>query len=161
MNKGQIFSTDFLFAMVLIILGLGVLTSLMEFNQYNIKQKAEYNLIKEKTEAAIIALTNNPDYECDINGIILPYSIDTNKILGATPQEIKQKIGLNDYNIQLTFTETLQEELINSKTIISIDLNILACDSSTTFSDLTECMKNANCAKNNFQTKKLTLKVGN
>ena len=161
MNKGQIFSTDFLIAMVLIILGLGVITSVLEFNQYNIKQKAEYDLIKEKTQSAMIALTNNPSLECDINGILLPYSINTNKFSETPLPELKDKLGLRDYNIQVTFTEVLSEDQINSKTIISLDLNILACDNTAGFSDLNNCMKTTDCAKENFKIKNINLRVGN
>lgn len=170
MHKGQIFSTDFLFAMILIILGFGVLTSLGEFNLYNTKQKAEFSLLKEKTQTGIITLANSPNLTCDANTISLAYSIDINKLSELTKtnsKNLKNIIALPDNNITLSITSALSgtpqyyvNEETNYENIVLIDVNVLLCNKDLNYYDLNVCMTTTNCVRPSLWKGTLTLKVG-
>jgi Na+-transporting NADH:ubiquinone oxidoreductase subunit NqrC len=166
MSKGQIFSTDFLFAMIIITLCLGVIASTYEFNLYNQKQHNSQKELKEKTETAIIILTNSIS-NCeikDLNGhdISLAYSINLDKLeeLASEPELLKKSLAIQDTNIQIQLSKTgkILEEEINSKNIIALDLSVMTCRDSTTIIDLNECMNFGEC--NSIETQTLNIKVG-
>ncbi|MFA5931215.1 MAG: hypothetical protein WC821_02805 [archaeon] len=162
MHKGQIFSTDFLFAMALIIMGFGVLASVGEFNLYNTKQKTEFSLLKERAETGIITFANSPKTSCDFNGTSLAYSINTAKIAGITSADRKKLIALQDGNVTLSLTTTSTTQYltdsVNYENLISFDVNVLVCDKNINYYDLNLCMTTASCP--NLQRGTLNLKVG-
>jgi len=162
MHKGQIFSIDLLASMVIIILGFGLLTSLGEINLYNTKQKQSFEILKQKTETALIIFTNSPRYDCNIEGIQLAYSLDENKLNLLTEQEIKKELGLMDYNVQIhTETNTILNDTLNQENIASIDLNIAYCKNNPTFEDLTNCTNSGGtCYDTKLMLKTLTIRVG-
>jgi len=165
MHKGQIFSTDLLFAMVIIVLCLGTIVSAYEFNLYNQKQHTIQKDLKEKTETAIIILTNSVA-NCQINDfngrtMSLAYSINTNKLttLAANPKTLKEALAIQDLNLQikLSTSGTILNEVINAQNIVGIDLSVMTCNSSATMSDLNACMTLGTC--NNIKKETLSLKV--
>jgi len=166
MHKGQIFSTDFLFAMVLIILGIGLLLGSFELNSYNTKEIALRAEMKEKAETAAIVLTNNIDYDCNIGTTEIAYSINTDKlnIEKTNTKKLKEKLGLQDYNINIYIDPPLTayvSEVLPNVNIIGIDLNVLVCTNAMTQTDLNRCISTslATCQAPKIQLQKLTIKV--
>jgi len=146
MNKGQIFATDMLIGMILIILGIGFLGSMMEFNLYNTKQQYLINEFNQKTETAAITLVNSSWSACYVDGTYLPYSISPTKLSAIGATEIKKRIGLSDYNIYIAIGTNAAEEIVineitNGKQVSAIDLNILVCHKAVGFLDLNNCMR--------------------
>jgi len=167
MGKGQIFSTDLLFAMVLIILALGALAGIAEFNNYNTKQKTIFSSLKEKSETAAITLTNAPWSSCKINEIPLAYSINQISLdsLISTPLEIKKRLALQDNNVQIVMLGIPETYYVNdlmlAKNVVTIDLNVVVCTNLTTYTDINSCMNSpALCNNTNFKTKTIRMSVG-
>jgi hypothetical protein len=153
MNKGQVFSTDMLIGMVLILLGIGFLGSLMEFNLYNTKQQYNINEFNQKTETAVLTLVNSPWSACYVDGVFLPYSISPAKLKTIGSAGIKQRLGLSDYNVNITIgsgfgTEVIIGDAPNGAQVGAIDLNIIVCHKSAGFGDLNKCMRNGTSCEN-------------
>jgi len=169
MYKGQIFSTDLLFAMILMILCLGTIISAYEFNLYNQKQDTLQKELKERTETAIIALTNSVA-NCQIEDpsgkfISLAYSININKIttLALNPKILKETLAIQDTNLQIKLSTSgnILAEGINTQNIVAIDINVITCNSSATMKDLNDCMTSPSpCNNPNIKMQTLSLKVG-
>ncbi|MFA6064760.1 MAG: hypothetical protein WCW44_00635 [archaeon] len=163
MHKGQIFSTDLLFGMVIIIFGFGLMLTLAETSMYDSKHTINEKQLQQKTELALLLLTSSPIGQCDLNGTLLPYSVNKDKIFSMNSKTLKQALLLSDYNVQLTFSDGNKPifEQTNTSNIISIDVNALICTNKTTFKDLNSCLSSitpCNTSKIGMQT--ITLKVG-
>jgi len=158
MNKGQIFSTDLLFGMVIIIFGFGLMLALTETSSFDAKHARIEKQLQEKTEVALLLLTSSPIGQCDLN-VKLPYSINTEKLTSLGSVALKKALLLEDNNVSISLSggTTLINETPNTANIISIDLNVFVCDNSTKFSDLNTCLSST-IPCNNLQT--LTIKVG-
>jgi hypothetical protein len=165
MHKGQIFSTDLLFGMVIIILGLGLMIGLIETSTYDSKHASNEKYFEEKTQLALMLLTSSKVGQCDLNGITLPNSINTDKINSSTDAiSLKKSILLQDYNIQLKLSkegEVIKETLPGTRTI-AIDINVLVCNKNTTFLDLNNCLSSTTICDNRplISMQTLTLEVG-
>jgi len=159
MNKGQIFSIDFLIAMILMIFFLGLLLSLGELQGYERKEARIRYEIASKTEAAIISLVNSPQYACEMDtNSYLAYSLDISKINTMSNDELKKSLGLLDYNLSLLLDNLIlsgHDDPLNGKNIYAVDLDILYCNGNISFSDLNMCM-NGTCGT---VIEKHTLKV--
>ncbi len=168
MHKGQIFSTDLLFGMVILIFGFGLILALAETSMYDSKHTKNEQQLQEKTELALLLLTSSPIGQCDLNGTKIPYSINKDKfaIINATTQKaLKKALLLEDNNVTLSFTGTtrtiLIDELLKNPNIISIDTNVLVCTNSTKFNDLNNCLSAVSpCNNTNISIQTVTLKVG-
>ncbi|MFA6268787.1 MAG: hypothetical protein WCW13_03870 [archaeon] len=164
MSKGQIFSIDFILAMVLVIFGIGTMMAIAEFNMYNIKQKQEYSNLTEKTQSALIVIANSEWSSCKIGNTFFPYSINSDKLnlLIQNPVELKKRLALQDYNTQIISDGTrINYDTINSDNIVALELNILYCNNSTTATDVNNCMNSTTkCTNNNFKTGNISIKVG-
>jgi len=162
MNKGQIFSTDFLFAMIMIILGFGILAGIAETNQYNLKEKTLMENIKNKAQTAALTIANSSFADCNLNDTNLAYSINTKKISALTEKEIKQKLGLQDYNAQITLKGTPDRNILanvmNTNNIYITTVKVLVCNETTLPTDILECAKNPG-ACNSAKAEKRTLEV--
>jgi len=169
MAKGQIFSTDLLFGMVILIFGFGLMLALAETSMYDAKHTKNERQLQEKTELALLLLTSSPIGQCDLNGTKIPYSINKDKftIINATTQkQLKKALLLEDNNVNLSFTgtastTTLISELVRNANIISIDANIVVCTNTTTFYDLNNCLSAVSpCTNPKISMQKVTLTVG-
>ena len=166
--KGQLFTTDFLIGMIIVILGFGLMTAQLEFTMYQNKETTNYNELAEKAESATITLSDANWSACDINRTSLAYSIDINKINSLNEHEIKKRIGLTDYNANITLTsptltKNIITEIITNKNIYSIDLNVLTCTNDANFTDLNYCLNYSgagNCNTNKIWMSTLKIKVG-
>jgi len=142
MNKGQIFSIDFVIAMILMIFFLGLLLNLGELQSYERKERRITYELESKTEAALITLTNSPNYSCKLDtNSFLAYSFDRNKIKNINHNDLKNSIGLNDYNLSLLFNPTNPNHIDehNGLNIYSIDINVLFCDGDISYQDINNC----------------------
>lgn len=170
LNKGQIFSIDFLFAMILVIVSMALLMNAIQFKTYEAKDLVEKQILAEKTNAAVIALTEG-EFSCNFDqNIPLAYSVDINKLLDANKlgaDIIKQKLGLADYNIHLTVTRypaggtTIVNDTLGENTFFA-EMDILACEKSVDirFADLNKCLvEGISCKSANASKQKLTLGV--
>ena len=158
MNKGQVFSMDFLLAMVLVIIFFGIIINAFETRTYTTKEKIIYDMLTQKSNSAFIAMTTN-QYACQTDtGNILPFSLDERKLTSA--EELKEKIGLQDRNIFLKigdnnkFDERTQIE--TNKKNVAIDRNILVCNGTIQFNELENCVNGSSC---NLEKKKVVLWV--
>jgi hypothetical protein len=160
------FSTDFLFAMIIIVLGLGMIMATAELNMYNSKQKQAYSILKEKAEAGAIALVNSNATSCKIKDTSFPYSIDTTKLaaLAANPTNLKNALALGDYNLQIVRHSTTNFYSINEELngdVAAIDLNVLVCNSSSTMLDANTCINSPTpCNNANFKMEVISIRVG-
>ncbi len=175
MNKGQMFSIDFLIATVIVIMAFGLLTAAAEINFYNKKQTQLYEVMKQKTQSAAIALVNSPDYDCNIRELELAYSIDLNKASKISESDFKNRLGLKDYNANISFRDLanggtlLSQKIINdsitdSNNVVSIDLNIAGCVTfpRPTYSDLNNCIRTTQgnfCSSSTLKIYTMTVKV--
>lgn len=169
-TKGQLFATDFLIAMTIIILGLGMLGAASEFNMYQNKELTNYGELQEKAEAAAITLSNSTWSDCNLGATEMAYSINRDKIsaLSGGASEVKKRLGVSDYNIQILFDNLPLSGFPNdtgtpnSKNIAGIDLNVVLCRNTVAFFDLNKCMNTnlASCFSIKINRVKLTIKVG-
>ena len=161
MNKGQIFSIDFLFAMVLMIFFLGMLIGLGEMQNYEKKEQTIRAELETRTQAALITLTNSNDFTCKTDlGTHLAYSIDLSKLIPKTNIDTKNNLGLKDYNLSILLDNIIQtgkDDAHFGKNIYAFDINILQCNGIVNFSDINNCM-NDTCSGATKQAK-LTIKV--
>ena len=148
MNKGQFFSIDFLIAMVLMISFLGGVLSLGELQSYEKKENGIISELYDRSDAAAITLTNSPEFACKTDtNTFLAFSFDIAKINSMTSVELKEKIGLVDYNVSLTLDTVAIDpkiELHDGKQIHAIDLIVLTCDGEVNFQDINACI-NTTC----------------
>ena len=169
-TKGQLFATDFLIAMVIIIIGFGTLAAALEFNMYQNKGTTNYNILTEKSEAAAITLANATWADCNFDTARVAYSINTDKIdplIGAlTEAEVKKRLGLFDTNtyILITYPDStikniVTDSLFGEKNISTMDLNILTCNNSATFADMNGCMTGAAACTASTKIRKATLQL--
>jgi len=164
-NKGQIFSIDLLFAVILLIFAIGLLLGAAEINNYNQKQQNMNAELIQKTIIGAQVITNSSEWDCNLDNTHAAYSLNLDKFKstsGNTIEKIKQKANLTDYNIKIVIGElTLYEEnLLNLKNAISFDLNILTCTNSTNFNMLKNCMStNYSCYSEIIKKEKFTLVV--
>ncbi|VVB74284.1 Uncharacterised protein [uncultured archaeon] len=175
MHKGQMFSMDFLIAAVIVIMAFGLLTAAMEINFYNKKQSQLYEVMKQKAQTAAIALVNSPDYDCNIGSLELAYSIDLNKAAGISESDFKNRLGLKDYNANISFRDLanggniivqkiINDSITDSNNIASIDLNIAGCakDIRPAYSDLNTCIRTPQgsyCSSSALKLYTMTVKV--
>jgi hypothetical protein len=148
MNKGQLFSIDLLFGVIILIFGIGLLISAAEINTYNQKQENNYTELVNKTILATQVITNSIDWDCNFDKTHAAYSINKDKFLATPGNTIKEKANLIDYNIRITIGELppIYDEIINSKDAIVYELEILTCNNTTDFNMLKNCMStNSTC----------------
>lgn len=155
MNKGQIFSIDLLFGVILLLFGIGILISAAEINSYNQKQENTHNELVTKTILAAQVITNSTEWDCNFDGTHAAYSLNKDKFLaesGNTIIKIKEKANLMDYNIRITLGELppLYDELTDSKDAIVYKLDVLTCNNTTDFNMLKKCMSTDLSCYNNF-----------
>ena len=163
MSRGQIFSSDFLFAMILVIFGAGLLFSLFEFRAYDAKENSLSSQFDTKSSSALLTLANSPFFACDLNGISPAFSIDANKISQLSPVSIKHLLGLSDYNVQIAISgisPPVVFDPISSQKIVALDLNIALCINSPSFADLNSCVASS-CSSGKIIPSKVSLRVGN
>lgn len=163
--NGQLFATDFLIAMIIVILGFGIMAAQLELNIYQNKEKTNDNALSERTETAAIALANSEWSACDINGTKLAYSINKDKIALLSENTVKERIGLTDYNAQITLVgkspRNIMTEPITNQNIYAIDIDVLTCTKDANFADLNFCMNSLSvCDTPNIWMSTLKIKVG-
>lgn len=162
MNKGQIFSIDLLFAVILLIFAIGILISAAEINSYNQKQELEHKEITQKTILGAQVITNSTEWDCNFDGAHAAYSLNIDKFLSNENniEKIKQKANLLDFNIRINFGELapVYDEIITTENTIVYELNILTCTNSTDFNMLKKCMTTNETCFDNF-IKKETFKL--
>ena len=75
MNKGQIFSIDFIIAMILVIVFIGVLITSVETKHYSEKENINFELDLARSTTSLRVLTNG-QYSCKTNdtNLTLPFS---------------------------------------------------------------------------------------
>ena len=66
MEKGQIFSLDFLISLVAVILAIGLIIQFSELNVYNKKDNQLFDETKRVAETAGNLLVGNPDIACKL-----------------------------------------------------------------------------------------------
>lgn len=154
MTRGQIFAADFLIAMTLIIVALGTIAGLGEFNSYAEKQKVNYITLTQKAQTAAITLADSNWSTCDFNSINPSYSVDISKInsIILAPEgarEIKKRLAITDTNAVITLSPifsgpaiTILQEAISGKNSVTIDLNVMQCSGNQDFNALLQCLKN-------------------
>lgn len=163
MNKGQLFSIDLLFGVILLLFGVGVLIGAAEMNMYNQKEQIIHNELVEKTILGAQVITNAQEWDCNFDNTHAAYSLNTDKFFDAanTIEKIKQKTNLVDYNIRITLGETIAyDDVMTPKNAIAYDLNILTCTNDTNFSMLKNCMTtNSDCYTEFIKKETLRLMV--
>ena len=161
MDKGQIFSTDLLFGMAIILFGFGLMLMLSETSMYDSKHAMNEKQLQEKTQLALLLLTSSSIGQCDLNGTSIPYSINKSKFATITPTTqiaLKKLLLLEDKNVQIELSDGTAPIMdpIGTANIITMDINILVCNNSTKFSDLNNCLS-ATTSCNNLVTQKIQL----
>ena len=164
MNKGQIFSIDMLFAIILLIFSIGIIIGSAEINTYNQKQQINQNNLITKTIIGAEVITNSNEWKCDLNNTHLPYSINMNKFntTNFPLEKIKEKANLTTYNIRISINNEIiyNENIEENKDLIVHELEILTCTNQTTFNELKECIdKNENCPNELISKKIFKLEV--
>ncbi|MDD3083963.1 MAG: hypothetical protein PHP82_02995 [Candidatus ainarchaeum sp.] len=158
MNKGQIFSLDFLLAMIIVIIFFGTIINSFETKTYLLKENINYDSLIQKSNSAFIALTNGK-YVCKTNvNNNLPFTINKN-LLPEQIFELKEYLGLQDKNILLILDEEILFEdklLEKNEKIIVIEKDIVICDNEIDFVEFEKCLNGNPCE---FEKKKIVLKV--
>ncbi len=165
MNRGQIFSIDLLFGVIILLLGIGILLGAVEINTYNQKQQIAQENINQKTILAAQVITNSTEWDCNFDQFHAAYSINRDKFgnetLGNTLAKLKEKTTLMDYNIKLILgTDIIYDEISNSNNIVVFDLNVLTCKNTTDFNMLKNCVITSSiCYDQNIKKETLRLMV--
>jgi len=154
---------DFIIAMTIVILGVGILFATAGIKNFEAKETLVQNELNEKTETALVALMGGGQYNCVMNGNVLAYSLDLSKIGASSPPNIaklKSYTALKDYNVSLEISGSslFGEDLSNAKNIVGIDVNVLTCNSAVTFADLNKCLTGSMACV--LPKQKATLRVG-
>ncbi|MBT7241372.1 MAG: hypothetical protein HN878_02670, partial [Candidatus Diapherotrites archaeon] len=117
--------------------------------------------LSNRSEAAAITLTNSNEFTCKTDtNTFLAYSFDFDKIDLFTLPEIKEKIGLADYNVSLaldSFSINGKNDPHAGKQIYAINLNVLYCNDGAQFVDVNACI-HGSCS-GNLEKRVLNLKV--
>jgi hypothetical protein len=161
------FSMDLLIAAVIVIMAFGLITAAAEMNFYNKKQEQLYEIMKQKTQAAAIALANSPQYDCNIGELELSYSIDIKKIKAISKADLKKRLGLTNYNARITLTDKdgatilqILDEPLSGENVSTIEISVAACSESPrpTYADFEGCTRtapDADCTSTSFLQYKL------
>jgi hypothetical protein len=149
--------------MILVVFCLGCLINFYE------TQNQQNTITTNKNEAQIRLLTageiilGSKNFNCDINGIFLTHTIDKNKILSLP--NLKEIIGLRDYNVQLSFssqlgTTVILNDVLTGNDMYGMDLNFMLCEKSSKLntSILKDCF-DGNCYSKYFSREIITIKV--
>ena len=139
---------------------LGFLLSLGELQSYEKKENGIISELSNRSEAAAIALTNSSEFTCKTDtNTFLAYSFDFDKIGSFTLPEIKEKIGLVDYNVSLALDNGNigKNDLHEGKQIYVINLNVLYCEDGAKFVDVNSCI-HGSCS-GTLEKRVLNLKV--
>lgn len=144
-NKGQIFSIDLLFGVILLLFGIGILIGAAEINNYNQKQQMNHEELVQKAILGAEIITNAKEWDCNFDGTHAAYSLNKNTFAidaGNTIEQIKEKANLRDYNLRIMINQNIiYDEIVNYKDAIVFDLNIVTCTNNTTdFEMLRNCM---------------------
>jgi hypothetical protein len=142
MHKGQIFSMDFLFALILLVVFLGTIVTHSQIRTHAEKEVILNEQLLKETDSAITVLLNGAT-PCKItknsNTIYtLNNSINTNDLNKALLnqnkiEEFKEKLGLVNKNIVITIdldnyimeiTSTPSDMLVFKRKIITCDSDI-------------------------------------
>ncbi|MCX6804203.1 MAG: hypothetical protein NTY48_06600 [Candidatus Diapherotrites archaeon] len=170
--KGQIFATDVLIAISLAILGIGLIASTAEFNLYNKKQNRLGDELIQTTETAAAIITNSTWSDCNFGITETPFSINWKKLQKMSSEQIKQKLSLQGYPVNISLligekgnsiaTKSIINDTINTDNISSIDLNVFVCSDAAKDGDLTDCMNRGVTCKNGvvINSGTLTIQVG-
>lgn len=143
MNKGQIFSIDMLFGIIVLIFGVGLLIGAAELNFYNSRQTLEHNELIQKAIIGAEVITNYKEWDCNLTNTHPAYSINKDKLRLKTISEIKQKANLTEYNIRITIDEEIlftDSQIQEASNLTAFDLNILTCNDSADFNSLRNCI---------------------
>ncbi len=110
-NKGQVFSVDFVVAVIIVIIFFGLVVNSFEIRSYNTREEISRTALSQKADAGFVALTNGA-YSCEVevnstHSIPLAYSLDLNKIDGPAPSGIKNYLGLSDKKMSLKINESI------------------------------------------------------
>ncbi|MFA5763769.1 MAG: hypothetical protein WC915_03065 [archaeon] len=158
MNKGQIFSIDFILAMILVVLFIGTILTFSETQLYSQKENILTTKLIKQTDAGLVALLNGK-YSCQLeSGINLANSLDMTTINAADESALKKYLGLSDKDVTLKIDGSflkLNNTPTGDKTII-LDQNILTCNGQVLISDLNNCLRSNNCT---LTENKLSLEV--
>jgi hypothetical protein len=148
--KGQIFSLDFIIAIVIVIVFFGTILNAYETRNIMFKQEIENQFIIEKSNNAFLLLTSN--FPCETkNGVVLPHTINVEKMndfLGdESVYELKRKINLENNNVILRINgnKIVDEGQLNKKTIVVIEKDILTCSNTIDFEEFEKCLTGGNC----------------
>jgi hypothetical protein len=161
MSKGQIFSLDFLIAMILMIFFLGLILSLGELGGYERKEQRLQHELELNAEAALLTLSNSHQYGCTLDtNTTLAYSINQKKVRDLTHVELKNSLGLNDYNLSVMLGGTIigpHDEGHFGRNVYALEVDILSCIDDITYPMLEKCLDGTCDPGINKQT--LTVKV--
>ena len=173
-SKGQIFATDFLIAMVIIILGFGLIAAASEYTLYQNKEQTNYKILQEKAETTAITLANSDWADCGY-GVAsakteAAYSINLSNVNNLTPPD-KKNLAISGYPAKITLTKAvsgvvttmLDDGLANSKNIAITEINVMWCTNAVTYAELKACMQNPignNCSTANIGKGTLKVMVG-
>jgi len=158
MNKGQMFSVDFLLSIAMLILFIGLLMAAAEIKGYEAKEKILSNSLEQKTEVALGILMNSPDVGCTFNGEVLSSSINTTKLTTITLAQLKTKLNLQDNNVSIVLDGIeVMGDTMDSKNIVALDSEVLICSGNVSFSDLNSCMTQTVCP---LPKQTISIKVG-
>jgi hypothetical protein len=150
-HKGQIFSIDFILAMLLAVLFLGMIVNLNESKLYSQKEDILTIKLTNQTDAGLVALLNGK-YSCKLQNtqINLANSLNLKTLNNTTKTRIKKDLGLNDRNVSLTVNNisTSLNDTNFSNAIIILDQNILICTDFISIEQLNNCINNISCDLN-------------
>ncbi|MDD4250646.1 MAG: hypothetical protein PHX27_00460 [Candidatus ainarchaeum sp.] len=144
MIKGQIFSIDFLLAMVLCITFFGLLLNTFEIKNNTNNETIQFDTLSQKANSSFIALTNNK-YACKLGDTTLAFTL--NETMLTDINQLKKDIGLINNKIKLTIGNEVKFNEINSnqQEIIVIENEIFTCTEEITFNDLNNCLAGNAC----------------
>jgi len=162
-ERGQVFSLDLLIAMVLVVLGIGLLLNAAELRAYEAKESSLRAEMQEKAEAALIAFTNSKVIACAADSTPLAFTADYAKLnamnSAAGREALKKFLGLQGYNVQLSVgATTALNDSPNEGNIVALEAPVMTCTSSATLTmkDVGDCATGS-CTKLTKQT--ISLKV--
>lgn len=159
-QKGQIFSTDFLMSMIIIILIIGTIINTMEVNNFQNKEKTTKIIMEQKTNLAFNILLTSKEFNCDINGLHLTNTIDENK-LNTNLSKIKEILGLEEYGLEIKIdNQSKHNSLSQEKNTLNITSNIKTCTNSSNLNFNLDNCRTTSCFEGHLITKEIKFLVG-
>lgn len=174
-GKGQIFSLDFIFSVMVMVLAIGLAIQMVEVNQYTSKEIEVQENLARIGETAADMLVSHPDIACDLVGSLdggitySPAGTDAINCISWKNSQIKKEtlgipdnygcwVGFSDSSLSIENNECTSMDFKSKEDVYSASRYGIYSPRADGVDkkEIQKCMNNDSCG---FEEKILTIKV--